>query len=403
MNDKNDNLLNFIWHPIRRIHFLPISSSLKTYNRKNGINKKNNENDSLFATHIKPFLKETDHTLYVQNIEHKNEHKDDYIFVNENINSNVSEQESFFSNSTIIQTSKKSEYRHLMINDTFVFKDIQFRVMECVPRDGYIDSSTEVYIEGSPVEDIAKLRLRPIFEDLPNIHKNLTSEELCNMYVFPYFRSRSRYIDSTRELNIFGVRFIVRSSMPSAGIITCETMFEKMIPLQAMELQRMQEEEDMQLARRLQQEENTRPMSQFYGHNMSLNDIFTRLHQTQGVNNTQNSAAFTTANSQAFVQLLQQFQMHSQQAQEVEVNRGIDQHMVDRLPTFSYSEVDDGLKDEEDNRDVTCRICLEQFVNGEELRLLPCFHKYHKDCVDHWLKMSSKCPICKSSIAQQLQ
>merc|ERR1712172_163982 len=47
----------------------------------------------------------------------------------------------------------------------------------------------------------------------------------------------------------------------------------------------------------------------------------------------------------------------------------------------------------------SCAICLDDFQRGEELRLLPCEHAYHRHCIDPWLaKQSELCPMCKQSI-----
>jgi len=46
----------------------------------------------------------------------------------------------------------------------------------------------------------------------------------------------------------------------------------------------------------------------------------------------------------------------------------------------------------------TCPICIVDFEEGDDLRVLPCDgkHRFHKDCVDPWLlELSSSCPICR--------
>ena len=43
-----------------------------------------------------------------------------------------------------------------------------------------------------------------------------------------------------------------------------------------------------------------------------------------------------------------------------------------------------------------CSICTEDFKKGEEVRVLPCNHKFHPDCVDPWLlNVSGTCPLCR--------
>ncbi|KAM4576898.1 RING finger protein 215 [Odontesthes bonariensis] len=45
-----------------------------------------------------------------------------------------------------------------------------------------------------------------------------------------------------------------------------------------------------------------------------------------------------------------------------------------------------------------CAVCLEPFNNNQCLRVLPCLHEYHRDCVDPWLLLHHTCPLCKRSI-----
>ena len=46
--------------------------------------------------------------------------------------------------------------------------------------------------------------------------------------------------------------------------------------------------------------------------------------------------------------------------------------------------------------DASCSICTEDFQKGEDLRVLPCDHKFHAACVDPWLlDVSGTCPLCR--------
>ncbi|GAB9463000.1 hypothetical protein Gpo141_00000476 [Globisporangium polare] len=48
--------------------------------------------------------------------------------------------------------------------------------------------------------------------------------------------------------------------------------------------------------------------------------------------------------------------------------------------------------------DSSCCICLNEYELQQELRVLPCAHHFHKDCVDEWLMVNSTCPTCRTSI-----
>lgn len=44
--------------------------------------------------------------------------------------------------------------------------------------------------------------------------------------------------------------------------------------------------------------------------------------------------------------------------------------------------------------DLGCSICTEDFTTGEDVRVLPCHHKYHPACIDPWLlNVSGTCPL----------
>lgn len=51
----------------------------------------------------------------------------------------------------------------------------------------------------------------------------------------------------------------------------------------------------------------------------------------------------------------------------------------------------------EENR--KCAICQCDFENDEEVRILVCLHRFHKECADAWLKKKDWCPLCRNNCA----
>lgn len=47
--------------------------------------------------------------------------------------------------------------------------------------------------------------------------------------------------------------------------------------------------------------------------------------------------------------------------------------------------------------DGVCCICLEPWEPGDVQRTLPCFHAFHRGCVDPWLKRRFQCPLCNTT------
>ncbi|CBN78917.1 protein binding / ubiquitin-protein ligase/ zinc ion binding [Ectocarpus siliculosus] len=42
-----------------------------------------------------------------------------------------------------------------------------------------------------------------------------------------------------------------------------------------------------------------------------------------------------------------------------------------------------------------CSICLYPFKPRERVRIIPCLHQFHTECIDPWLRQNAICPVCK--------
>lgn len=63
---------------------------------------------------------------------------------------------------------------------------------------------------------------------------------------------------------------------------------------------------------------------------------------------------------------------------------------VNALPTRAHCSVRDG--------DGACAVCLDDFADGDQLRVLPCAHAYHVACIDRWLASHVACPCCRAPV-----
>ncbi|KAK1425391.1 hypothetical protein QVD17_20743 [Tagetes erecta] len=49
-------------------------------------------------------------------------------------------------------------------------------------------------------------------------------------------------------------------------------------------------------------------------------------------------------------------------------------------------------------KDGTCVVCLGEFEENEEVRIMPeCAHVFHVSCIDMWLFSHDNCPLCRAN------
>eukprot|EP00040_Diaphanoeca_grandis_P030990 m.184509 g.184509 ORF g.184509 m.184509 type:complete len:445 (+) comp32194_c0_seq3:384-1718(+) len=65
--------------------------------------------------------------------------------------------------------------------------------------------------------------------------------------------------------------------------------------------------------------------------------------------------------------------------------------------TITAKESAEGVGEDKD----CCVICLDNYVEGDVVAILPCSHEFHKECIDPWLIERFTCPLCKYDILKE--
>jgi E3 ubiquitin-protein ligase ATL10/75/76/77/78 len=76
-------------------------------------------------------------------------------------------------------------------------------------------------------------------------------------------------------------------------------------------------------------------------------------------------------------------------------NTGMKRKALQALPKAVYGATGSKLPSTD------CPICLAEFVEGEDVRILPkCNHGFHVRCIDTWLSAHSSCPTCRQNLLE---
>uniref|UniRef100_A0A3B1ISR1 Ring finger protein 150a n=1 Tax=Astyanax mexicanus TaxID=7994 RepID=A0A3B1ISR1_ASTMX len=71
---------------------------------------------------------------------------------------------------------------------------------------------------------------------------------------------------------------------------------------------------------------------------------------------------------------------------------------ISKLQVRTIRKGDKETESEFDN----CAVCIETYKPNDVVRILPCRHVFHKNCVDPWLQDHRTCPMCKMNILKAL-
>ncbi|KAI3879219.1 hypothetical protein MKW98_028786 [Papaver atlanticum] len=77
------------------------------------------------------------------------------------------------------------------------------------------------------------------------------------------------------------------------------------------------------------------------------------------------------------------------------IGGGLDSAVIKTFPVFDYSDVKNVNKVHNIKGAILeCPVCLSEFGDKDKLRLLPCHHVFHPECIGTWFVSNSTCPYC---------
>lgn len=71
-----------------------------------------------------------------------------------------------------------------------------------------------------------------------------------------------------------------------------------------------------------------------------------------------------------------------------------DEKAVEQLPRRQVTQ-------QEEQNQIDCSVCKDEYKAEEEVIELPCKHLYHPDCVLPWLKVRNTCPTCRYELPEK--
>lgn len=82
--------------------------------------------------------------------------------------------------------------------------------------------------------------------------------------------------------------------------------------------------------------------------------------------------------------------------------QGLNQEELNALPTTKFKRGSRSAAETSDADSSNCHVCLCDFAENAAIRSLPCLHRFHRDCIDKWIKINAICPVCRIVIKDQI-
>lgn len=293
-------------------------------------------------------------------------------------------------------------------------------VRNCEPKYGIITNDTNIRVINRNIEILKSITIVVLInEENRELSDKKNNKMIFSSFIRPYFYyGNKRYIERGDEIKIGKLNIFILKANPSTGFV--QEDITKINIKYNYTLEQSQNELNEEIER--ESLENHEIRNHNNNNNNSSNEIFNissnNRNNIEMINNFHHRMRLLNAllaHRRRLILLNQQFNGNFNNNGDddniinvnfnflnEDNNQNNNEEVIRNLPSFKIDEKFMESSQKEDNKNENfekCVICMEKYVINDEVETLPCFHIFHKECIEHWLKAGKdSCPICKNKV-----
>jgi hypothetical protein len=295
-------------------------------------------------------------------------------------------------------------------------------VRNCSPKYGIINNETNIRVINRNVENLKSITIAILLnEENSELSNKKNNKTIINNFIRPFFyNGNKKYVERGDILKIGKLGIFILKAKPSNGFVVEDT---KISTKYGLNYDTCQQEVNEQIEKEYLKRQNERNYSnstsnpnniivntssnsqnnfiifnEFQERMRLLNSLLAHRRRLIRINSRLNNIHINNFGDDNFFNI----NFHVFNGEEDQNNSLQIKELLRNLPVFKIDEKFMEVSQKEENKNEQfqkCIICMEKYIINDEVKTLPCFHLFHKECIDHWFKAGNdSCPICKNKI-----
>ena len=296
-------------------------------------------------------------------------------------------------------------------------------VRNCTPKYGIITNDTNVRVIHRDIETLKSITIAILHnEENSELDNKKNNKTIYNNFISPYFfNGNKKYIERGDTMKIGKLEIFILKAKPSTGFVVegnTKITIKYNYNLEQCQIELNDQIEKESLRNRhysninnnanntndgiintsTNSENNFVLFNQFQERMRLLNDLLAHRRRLIRLQSHLNNVYLNNFRDEDNIVNIN-FNFFNRENENNTINN---ERVLRSLPVFKIDEKFMEVSEKEENKNEQfqkCVICMEKYIINDEVKTLPCFHLFHKECIDHWLKAGKdSCPICKNKI-----